>query len=358
MTAPLWQSPIKVSQSTLKNRIIFPPITCNWASEEGYVAPKQIKFYQETAEGGCGMIVVEGTAVSQEGKATKNSLCIFDESYLDGLAKLASAVKKNNCFVSLQLAHAGGQANPNFTGENPVSPSGLECKATGFASGGLELQEIVSLRKKFVKSAELAFKSGFDAIELHLAHGYLLHEFLSEHSNKRQDDYGGSFSNRARLILEIIEEIKSKKSGILGVRISGEDYIPDGINPKVNSLLVPILDKKGVDYFSVTAGIYETSKDKHTAMKNGEFFYYSRKIKEFTFKPVIGVGKILSLSQAETHLQNNECDLVAIGRGLIADPFMIRKYLEGKPYNKCKECGECMYLKHGRDNLHCKVRGE
>ena len=346
--------PIYLGKHRVKNRIVFPPISANWAALDGSVTGRILNFYRDIARGGCGMVVVSGTAISQDGKGSDRSLCLYDDRHLDAFEELLTIIRENDCFASIQLMHVGGQGNPDFNGCTPVSPSGLKCQATGYLSRELLRNEIEEICRQFINSALLASRAGFQAVELHLGHGYLLHEFLSEHTNKREDDYGGSALNRMRLILDIIAGIRQEATDLLiGARISGEDYLHDGINQEVNRIYLPILEKAGVEYFSVTAGIYETSKLKHEAMARGEFFDYARIIKLMVSKPVIGVGKILDLESSEDHLSKNDCDMVAIGRGLVADPFMIEKRKRGKPFTRCIECDECQYLRFGKSEMSC-----
>jgi len=350
----IWTTPIHLGSHRVKNRIVFPPISANWAEADGSVTGRILNFYRDISRGGCGMTVLSGTAVSRDGKGSDRSLCLFDERHVEGFKRLAGIIRENGCFASIQLMHVGGQGNPQFTGFTPVSPSGLECRATGYGSRALTTDELREISQKFAASAGLASRAGFQAVELHLGHGYLLHEFLSEHANRRRDVYGGSAENRMRLVLEIIEGIRQEAPEILiGTRISGEDYLIDGINREVNRIMLPILEKAGVEYFSVTAGVYETSSLKHEAMALGKFFDYARDIKSFVSKPVIGAGKILGLESAEKHLTENDCDMVAIGRALVADPFMIEKVKKGELYNRCTECGECQYLRHHKPEMSC-----
>lgn len=352
----IWETPIKIAGKSVKNRIVFPPLSANWAAPDGSVTERIVRFYREIAEGGAGMIVVSGAAVSLEGKGSGRSLCLYDKIHLPGFKELAEVIKGEGAFASAQIMHSGGQGNPEFTGCVPVSPSGGVCRATGCLSRPLHYEEIGEIRRRFIKSAAMAAEAGFDALELHLAHGYLLHEFMSRHTNRREDDYGGSTFNRLRLALEIIEGIKLEAPGlIIGVRISGEDYLPDGICCDVNRLYLPILEEAGAEYFSVTAGVYETSGLKHEAMAEGEFFDYSRGVKSMVSQPVIGVGKILDLEMAEERLARKDCDMVAIGRGMVADPQMIAKTRRGEPVNRCTECGECQYLRFGRSEMSCPL---
>ena len=302
------------------------------------------------------MVVVAGAAVSREGMGCDHSLCLYNKAHLDGYRQLSKTIKEGNCLSILQLMHVGGQGNPAFNGCTPVSPSGIKSKALGFETKELTPNEITEIRDKFIRSAMLANQAGFDGIELHLAHGYLLHEFISKHSNKRKDEYGGNIKNRLRIIFEIISEIKKKRPRfIIGARVSGEDYLENGINEEVNKNSLPWIEKAGIDYFSVTAGTYETSRFKHQAMEKGDFFKYSSTIKSIVKKPVIGVGKILNLDMAEEQLKNKTCDMVAIGRGLITDPALIKKVLNGEEHIECTECDECSYLRFGKTELNCPL---
>ena len=145
----------------IKNRIVFPPITTNWSDEKGYVTEKNIEFYKNLAEGGVGMIIIEGTGVSQEGRSATNSLCILDESYISGFKRITNIARQNNCFCSLQLSHTGGQANPEFTKQPTISPSGITYKTSNmdFNSKAMTLNQIEEIKNKFINSAVLAKKS-------------------------------------------------------------------------------------------------------------------------------------------------------------------------------------------------------
>lgn len=350
----IWDLPFQIGGIEVRNRIAFSPISFNW-SVNGGVEEKLFDFYEQLVRGGCGMVVVGGVAIMPDGKGCDQSLCLYDEKYLESYCSLAEMMRRNGCFVSLQLMHVGGQGNPKF-GAFPVSPSGVKCNATNIVPEILSIDKIRHIRERFIASAILAKCAGFHAVELHLAHGYFLHEFISEYTNRRTDEYGGDVKNRLRLVLEIISGIREKVPGLLmGVRVSGEDYIKGGINGGANKKLLPVLDNAGIAYFSITAGIYDTSKIKHKEMKKGEFFMYAREIKSMVSKPVIVGGKILDLDMAEEHLINHDCDMVSIGRGFIADPMMIEKTRKGQEFNRCTECEKCMYLRHGKKHLSCPV---
>ena len=356
-SSPLWASPISIAGIPLRNRVVYPPLSTNWGTDSGDPTEKNLEYYRRQARGGCALVVVEGTAISAEGRGSTHSLCLHHAGQVPLFREIAQRIRAGGAVAALQVMHAGGQANETFTGHAPRSPSGVACISTGCSSVPLTYEEIAHLRTQFLNTAELAAAADFQILELHLAHGYLLHEFLSPHTNHRTDAYGGTLENRARLTLEIVAEIRERLPHlILGARISGEDYLDDGITREKNRDLLPLLERSGIQYFHVTAGIYDTGKTKHAKMQTGEFFTYARYVKELVRGPVIGVGKLLDLDQAERHLIAGDCDLVAIGRGLLADPDMVNKVLHAQPFNRCIECRKCMYLKYGREYLKCPIR--
>ncbi len=356
-SAERWREPGMLGGVRVKNRIVYPPLSGNCARVDGGVSPDILSLYRRIAKGGCGVTVVSGAAVSNEGKGSDRTLCLYDrERHLAGYARLAAMVRREDCFAALQLMHVGGQGNPNYMGGVPVSPSGGHCSATGFDSRALTREETRVIRDDFVHAAVLASEAGFDAVELHLAHGYLLHEFLSRHSNRREDEYGGDLDGRVLLVSEIVSGIREAAPDlIIGARVSGHDYLADGLGPADNRELLPRLEAAGIAWFSVTAGVYETSEIKHREMKAGRFFDLARGIRSMVRSPVIGVGKVLDIEAAEAHLAAGDCDFVAMGRALLADPDLVVKVQQGRPHDRCIECHRCMYHRLGRQDLYCPV---
>ena len=358
MKQKLWNSPINIGDNEVKNRIVYPPLSTNWANLDGTANTYVLDYYDRLSLGGTGMVVVEGTCISPEGKGSTNNLCLYEDRHIMGLKDISNILKKNGTFSSIQLLHAGGQANQKHIGCETVAPSKYHCNDPDFpySSRELTLEEIIDIKDKFVNAAEIVCDSGFDAVEIHLSHGYLLHQFLSEYTNHREDCYGGSLEKRMNLPLEIIEGIRKKVPDlVLGARISGNDYVEGGINEETNRIMLPLLEDAGVQYFSVTAGIYDSNKLKHDSMIRGEFFDYSKYVKDIVKSPVIGVGKVLSIDQAESYLQNGNCDMVAMGRALLSDPDMVNKALQENKHNSCIECYSCMYLREHRPIVKCPI---
>ena len=351
--------PFKLGKKKLKNKIVFLPLSLNWAENDGCLSNRWYSFYERIAQGGCGMVVISGTAVSPEGKGSSHSLGLWDNKHVSVLKRLTNMLNLHNCYSSIQLMHVGGQGNPKFIHTEPVAPSRYFCKATGFQARELSVLEIKSIQNDFVDAACRAHKAGFCAVELHLAHGYLLHQFISPYFNKRTDQYSVNRKHGLQLIDDIISEIKVRVPEVtIGVRLSGEDFVDGGINVQANNFIVPLLESLGVGYISVTAGIYDSGTEKHKAMQTGMFFQYAKDIKKMTSAPVIGAGKVFSLQQADNYLCDETCDLVGIGRAMVADPALVRKSLNGGSFNKCTECGNCQYLRFGKSEVNCPLYEE
>jgi len=356
-TASLWDTPLAVGADRVANRIVFPALSPNWADAEGRGTPALEYFYDSVARGGPGMVIIAGTAVSPEGRGSDRTLCLYEAAHRPGLSRLLALVRAQGCLAAIQLMHAGGQANPAVTGLSPLSPSGIPCQALGNRPLAMTAEDIGRVRDRFVQAALWAQADGAQAVELHLAHGYLLHEFLSPRTNRRTDAYGGSPENRRRLVTEIITAIREAAPRlVVGARITGEDFLDGGLHTEDAARLAGALARSGLDYCSVTAGVYDAGPVKHQAMAAGRFFDYARTIRQAVSIPVIGVGRIGDIPAAESRLAAGACDLVAIGRGLVADPDMLRRFRRGETPVRCLECGRCMYLRQGYPDLDCPLR--
>jgi len=249
------------------------------------VTPSIIDFYSTMGNSGCGMVVVGASSVSQEGISTQNCMRV-GPSYLEkGLIKLASSIKKTGAISSLQVFHVGSQGNTNYTGQPVLGPSQYVCPDIQISVKELSRQKIIEIEDDFVKAIVSGFRCGFDFIELHLAHGYLLHNFLSEHFNKRSDSYGRSAKNRLRIINNIFEKVRRINPKLIhriAARISGNDFVPMGLTIEKNKGLIELLNSYNIAYWCVSAGIYETAKMKSDYMKQGAYWQYADKLKKMT----------------------------------------------------------------------------
>ena len=354
---------IKINNKIFKNRIISSPISINMA-REGYVTQNIISFFSNLAKSGVSMVTIGAASISEQGNDTLNGMIIGPKRYLAKLKLLSKNIKKFNAYSSIQIYHVGAQGNPIHNKQEIVGPSKYLYKNIGVECRPLSLREIKKIKDDFVKAIIQAEDAGFDFIEIHLAHGYLLHEFLSKHFNKRKDLYGKSLINRFRIISEILEDVFDKNpkiKGKIGFRLSANDYVKDGLNVREIKKIVKLLDEYQPAYYVITAGLYETAKFKYLDMKNGKYWNYAKNIKKITKTPIIAQGGVTDLYTANSLIKDNFSELVGMAQSLIADPNLIKKTFSGNKkkiipclaHIKVGSCHRCRYLKQKNQTFSC-----
>lgn len=348
----------------LRNRIIFPPCTTNFATKDGFVTDKMKDYYATIAKGGVGAVVVEDAIVeSSLGIHHLNSLRVDNDKYLPGLTQLANSIKAHGAKAILHISHAGRRAGRimngrlEFTnGRIPVAPSRLAYFETGYiVPRELTIYEIEDIIERFAIAALRAEEAGFDGVGIHCAHGYLINQFLSPSSNKRQDEYGGDFEGRMRFALRIVAEVQKKvgPSYPLLCRLSGEEPVEGfegGLSPEDMKQVAHRLEKAGIDGFILTRGTSRfpatTSKfiDAVAPMRvpRGCLVYLAEGIKQAVQVPVAAVNRINDPVLAEKILQDGKADLIAMGRALIADPELPNKAKEGR-LEEIRTCIACVW---------------
>ncbi|HET6784517.1 MAG TPA: NADPH dehydrogenase NamA [Erysipelotrichaceae bacterium] len=319
-------TPYKIRNIELKNRIVMPPM-CMYQAENGFVQAFHLTHYATRAVGNVGMIIVEATAVSPEGRITDNDLGIWDDQFIPGLKQITDEIHRYGSKAFIQLAHAGrksqSSANPH------VAPSAISFSDQYELPVAMEMDEILELKQHFVQAAIRAVESGFDGIEIHGAHGYLIHEFLSPLSNHRTDTYGGTLDNRARLLREVLQEVKAAlpESILFQVRISASDYDSEGLTvDDVITALEPVKDI--LDFVHVSSGGNVT---RPIDLKPAYQVPFSKRIKEQLQIPTIAVGLINNTELIESVLEKNDADLIALGRELLRNPYFVNQsYAQNK----------------------------
>jgi 2,4-dienoyl-CoA reductase-like NADH-dependent reductase (Old Yellow Enzyme family) len=313
------------------------------ATREGFVTDELVNLYRTLSDGGSGAIITGFMFVSEKGRAMRNMTGISSDEHVEGLAKLVREAKRVNRDVKLiaQLVHAGRQ---NFPFPDPVAPSAVLERTTNVMPRELSRDEIYQIIDEFAKAAIRAEKAGFDAIQLHAAHGYLLNQFISPYTNRRRDEFG---IERAKILLDIIERVREKSRIPVWIKMNAADFIPGGLEVDEAARIAKLLEEAGYDAIEVSGGMWESRL--YTGFnvvcqnvgKSGEAYFkeHARKIKERVGIPVILVGGIRSLSVAEK-LINNYCDLVSMARPLIRDPYLPKKW-RYKP-SDCKSCNRCL----------------
>ena len=331
----------------ISNRLVMPPMVCfNWSDENGYVTDEHIKHYEKRGLGEVGLVVVEATAISKIGRLASSQLGIWDHDQVDGLSKIANAIGIKSSKSLLQIHHAGDKAPKSVTPE-PLAPSTYDL-ADGRRTKALSIGEIKGIQKEFLLAALRAEEAGFDGVEIHGAHGYLINQFLSPQTNLREDHYGGSLNNRLRFIRELLTLLKDNlpKNFIIGYRHGGNTpTLAEGIEASQE------LEKMGVDLLHISAGIAK----EEDLPKPPESFPYSWIVytgvetKKSVNIPVIVVNGIRVPEEAENLIQDELTDFVAVGRGLLVDSKWILKGEKNQSVNPCLRCKpRCFYLSDGR----------
>lgn len=312
-------SPYKLKELTLKNRIVMAPM-CMYSSlhDDGTLNDFHLVHYTSRAMGQVGLIIVEATAVTAQGRISHGDLGIWDDAHIEGFTKLTGLVKEYGTKMGIQLAHAGRKAT--VSGEI-IAPSSIAFDENSKTPKEMAKADITATIEAFKQGADRARRSGFDVIEIHAAHGYLLHEFLSPITNQRSDEYGGSLQNRYRILREVIEAIKTVWDGPLLVRVSASDYDEAGLNPTDFVMMGVWMKEQGIDLIDVSSG---GLIPKGVRSYPGYQVPFAEKIKHESGVATGAVGLITEPLHAEEILQNERADMIFLGRQLLRDPYWPR----------------------------------
>lgn len=352
----------QIGPMNVKNRIVMPAMATGLGTINGEVSPQMIQYYSARAAGGAGLIIVEIACVdSPGGRGNLTQLRVDHPRYIMGLNELSEAIQSYDCRAMLQLHHAGRQTMPSLTeGNQPVAPSPIACKLMRVLPRELTKEEVEEIKNKFVKAAFYADKAGFDGIELHAAHGYLLHEFLSPYTNHRHDEYGGSTENRARLLVDIIRSIKKKMPRLaVGVRLNLVDFVKGGLELEEGLAVAELIEVAGADLINVSCGIYESGQNniEPASYQEGWRMYMAEAVKARVKTPVLAGGVIRHPDYAERLIQEGKTDFVWVGRGMLADPQWGNKALSGQMdrIRPCLSCNTCIGRSFDSVNIRCAV---
>jgi NADPH2 dehydrogenase len=318
MTTMLFQ-PYKIKNVTLKNRVVMSPM-CMYSStgQQGFVEDFHMTHYISRAVGQVGLIVVEATAVTPQGRISAQDLGIWSDDHLPQLKRLVDGMKQYGAATGIQLAHAGRKATVD--GEI-FAPTAIAFDDKSKTPTSMTKEQIAETVQAFQNGAKRAKEAGFDVIEIHSAHGYLINEFLSPLSNKREDEYGGSAENRYRLLGEVIDAVKEVWEGPLFVRISASDYHPEGLAVEDYVPFVKNMKNQGVDLVDVSSGAVIPARIR---VYPGYQVRFAETLKEQANIATGAVGLITNGLQAEEILQNERADLIFIARELLRDPYWPR----------------------------------
>lgn len=323
--------PIRIGTMELKNRIVMPAMHLSYTLD-GQVNDRLIDFYVERAQGGAGLIIVGGCAIDQAG-AGPWMIRLDHPRYKEGLRRLTEAIHAHGAKVAAQLYQAGRYAHSVLTGQQSVAPSPVASRLTGEVPKELTKEEIEQVIASFAQAALLAKEAGFDAVEILGSAGYLLSQFLSPLTNRREDEYGGSWENRLRFPLAVVKAVKEAVGPDYPVivRVAGNDFMPGSNTGAEARAFCRELEKAGVAAINVTGGWHETHVPQLTMnVPPGAFVYLAANIKEAVSVPVIACNRLQDPAVAEQVLATEQADLIGVARGFLADPAWAEKVKEGR----------------------------
>ena len=339
--------PASLGPLRLHNRMVMPPMATLFGNPDGTVSDRLLDYYHRRARGGVGLIIVENTAIHPAGVNYSGTLEIHDPRFEAGLSELAAALKEEGAAAAIQLFHPGRQIHPKYRGNYPVAPSPIPCPVMGGNPKELGRDEIRGLVQCFVDGAVRAKAVGFQAVEIHGAHGYLVDQFLSPWSNRRNDDYGGDARRRARFAREIILGIREKVGDSFPIllRISAEEKVEGGLTLAQTLETIPYLEQ-GLTALHVSAGCYPSMEwvVQPYLQPQGCLVELARAVRQVTALPLLTVGRINDARLANSILEAGTADFVSVGRALIADPDFPDKARAGKfaQIRPCLACNVCI----------------
>lgn len=359
-------TPKRIGGIEIRNRVVMPPMTTRLADVDGFVTPASVAYFRARAAGGVGLVTVEMASPERAGRHRARELGIYDDRFLPGLQRLTDAIHAAGAKASIQLGHAGGHTRADICGEPPIAPSAIPhfvFEVTGKTIIPIEMtrERIAQTVRSFIDAAKRARAAGFDCVELHVAHGYLLSQFLCPEENRRSDEYGGSLENRARISLDILQRIKADLPDFPVIfRLNVDDFFPTGLTFPEGLQVAKWAAVGGADAIHVTAGHYRSLPSAHMmtppmTSPEGIFLDYAASIKAEVAVPVIAVGRLGNPLVAMAAVDSGKTDFVALGRSLLADPDWVNKVERNEPVRRCLACNTCVDEMRGGEQLSCLV---
>jgi 2,4-dienoyl-CoA reductase-like NADH-dependent reductase (Old Yellow Enzyme family)/thioredoxin reductase len=345
----LLAQPGAIGKLALKNRVIMAPMGTNYSTTDGLSTERDKLYYALRAEGGVAAIMTEAMVVTEQARPHHNSLCVYHDRFIPGLASIVDAVHRHDCHVFGQLNHRGGLLRRMVLNMEPVGPSPWHNPNTGDAVRALAIDEILDIQKLFVAAARRLDQAGYDGVEIHAGNGYLFQQFFTARINKRCDQYGGSLANRMRFVLETVARVRDAlPRTVLIVRLSCSEYVPDGYSEDEIVALARALQHEGVDALDLSGGSNESPQLSKYCIQppsfaRGMLAPYAKPIKQAVTIPCFVAGRIVDPEDAEAVLAAGAADYISLGRALYADAHWCRKAFGEirAPIRKCIACNVC-----------------
>ncbi|MFQ5862354.1 MAG: NADH:flavin oxidoreductase [Candidatus Brocadiales bacterium] len=350
-------SPIDINSLTLPNRFVRSATNEYMTDNNDYVTDRQATLYEELARGGVGLIITGHAYVRRDGKASKKQAAVYDDKFIPAYKRLLEKVKPYDTKVMLQITHGGRQTKPEICGSTPIGPSPITDKSTDITPREMTHDDIRDVVNCFGQAARRAQEAGFDGIEIHAAHGYLLSEFLSPYTNHRDDEWGGAIENRARIVIEVLKtcRLHTAKSYPIFVKLQSDDCIEGGLGVGEAVEIARMLDKEGIDAIETSGGIAESfpsacQTDIDSPDKEGYFVSNAERIKKAVSAPIIAVGGIRSIGVMASIIEDKKADLISMSRPFIREPDLVDRLRKGlATKSACISCNQCWHP----DGIRC-----
>ncbi len=364
--------PVRIGKRTAANRFVMPPMLTLFAEEGGFVSRRLVNYYSARARGGAGIIIVEAASVMRGGRLNTRQMYISSDEFLPGLKTLATAIKKAGPLCLVQIQHGGRRAAAAANNGMQISAASPLPQRKGEMPHELSREEIAQVVESFAAAGARAQKAGFDGVELHFAHGYLVSGFLSSLTNKRSDEYGGDLLSRARIAIEIIHRTRERVGSdlIVSARITGDECIKGGIVPNDARKFAALFQEAGLDAISVSAGYTATHEEGYLScfapaspvpmpVPRGYWVPAAETVKKSVRIPVIAVGRLDEPALAAQVISSGKADLIALGRSHIADPDIVAKYKAGRSgtIRRCIACCYCTFTMYS-GAMKCAINPE
>jgi len=361
-------SPITIKTMELKNRVVMPPMGTNLGNPDGTVSKENIAYLRRRARGGPGLIITEITAVHPSGIITPNQLGAYDDCFIPGLKQLVSLAHEAGCKIAMQIHHAGRESFFLLNQGKAMGPSAIPSIVFKGTPREMTIDDISEAIAAFGAAARRAREAGFDAVEIHCAHGYLLTQFLSALANQRTDEYGGTtLKGRSRLVIEVIRAVRKAVGAefLISIRISAEESIKGGYTADDMQTILPDFVTAGADVIHASFGTHGSPAGITQAPSEyapGFNCWLARKAKDVVEVPVIAVGRFTDPALADEVIGRGDADLVAFGRQFLADPDFLVKFQEGRAgdIRRCIACNQgCIEREMlGEGNIRCSINPE
>ena len=343
-------TPIRIGSIQIPNRFVRSATHDFMAEEDGIATERQVQLFKQLAEGEVGLIITGHIYVNPNGKASPRQAGISEDRFIEGLRRIPDAVHAYPIKIFIQLAHAGRQTKEKYCGCTPLAPSAVYEPTLKITPKEMTQQEIQRIINDFVQAGRRAKEAGFDGAQLHVAHGYLLSSFISPHTNRRSDAWGGSTANRLRIVIEIIRGIKGMigKEFPLIAKLNSTDFLPTGLQLGESIEMAKILEAEGIDGIEVSGGMSEAGKGSmwqglQSEEEEGYFVGSASKFKKAVRIPIFGLGGNRTFAVMERIIRDGKADLVSLSRPLIREPYLVKKFRMGEiDKSECISCNKCL----------------